>query len=181
MKKLSFLFGGLMLVVAVSSCSKDESTGTNELGTATIKGIVYSNSNDESNNPNVALRNDDYEFVPANTRLIATINANDLAQDGNGASVETKVYYANVNESGEYAFTIDAGAKSVHVKIEGVEFYNAHSQWEYINQDSNWVWVDITYDRTAWEMDSTKFTVMNGQNIINDFIYTHKTLGQVIH
>jgi hypothetical protein len=176
MKKLSFLFGSLMLVVAVSSCSKDESTGTNELGTATIKGIVYSDSNNESNNPIASSANNTKEFVPANTRLIATINADDLAQDGNGASVEKKVYYANVNASGEYTFTIDAGAKSVHVTIEGVEFYNAYSQWELISGNM----VDVTYDRTAWEMAPANFTVINGQNIIHDFVYTYKTLGQVI-
>jgi len=169
-----------MLVVAVSSCSKDESTGTVELGTATIKGIVYSDSNNESNNPTASSANNTKEFVPANTRLIATINADDLAQDGNGASVEKKVYYANVNASGEYSFTIDAGAKPVNVKIEGVEFYNAYSQWEYIVQGSNWAWVDVTYERTAWEMAPANFTVINGQNIINDFVYTYKTLGQVI-
>ncbi|GEM_PF-3541517 len=123
MKKLSFLFGSLMLVVAVSSCSKDESTGTNELGTATIKGKVYLTS--DVSNGHTAYTS---QFAPNTVRLIATIDANDLAQDGTTPGTNQKAYYTNVTSSGDYSFTIDAGLKNVNVTIIGIDIEDDYTE-----------------------------------------------------
>ncbi len=175
MKKLSILFASLLaIVVLVSSCSKEESKGKNDLGKATISGKVWMDYEDQSANPAASERNTDKEFAPAGVQLIATISADDLMQDGNGANVQKKNYYTTVDAEGNYSFTIDCGAKSVSVEIKGEEVMYEFNQWEWNAEDS--VNVYKKYNRVSWGFAPINTSVVDKQDRIMDIEYTKNSI-----
>ncbi|MBN2668588.1 MAG: hypothetical protein JXR60_05095 [Bacteroidales bacterium] len=179
MKKLSILFAGLFVATTIfTSCSKDEtSTGTNNIGKATITGKVWMDYQDQSNNPTASLANSYSEYAPAGTQLIAEINAQDLVQDNGTATLEKKTYYTTVDAAGNYTFSIDAGAKPVTVTIKGEEMMQAYSHWEDTNFDSTYDSY-VTYERFSWSTGASIVTVVNKQDHILDITYNPTMLEQ---
>ncbi len=170
MKKLSVLFASfLAIVVLVSSCSKEESEGKNDLGKATISGKVWMDYEDQSANPTPALVNNDNEFAPEGIQLIATINADDLMQDGNGANIQKKTYYTTVDANGNYSFTIDCGAKTVNVKIEGEDKMYNYNRWKWDPVIGAFTYQ--TSERAVWKFAPINVAVVNKQDKILDITY----------
>ncbi len=171
MKKLSVLFASLLaIVVLVSSCTKEESEGKNDLGKATISGKVWMDYEDQSGNPTPALVNFDKEFAPEGIQLIATISADDLMQDGNGANVQKKNYYTTVDAEGNYSFTIDCGAKVVNVQIKGEEKLYEYNSWKW-----DALIGAMTYqkdERVSWGFAPINTTVVDKQDRVLDIEYT---------
>ncbi len=126
MKKLSILITGLFIASTIfTSCTKDdaETTPSNPIGTATVKGYVYlmyDATTDTNGDLDVAA---DKQFAPEGTKLMLKIDANDLVQDpSNGVNYPDKEYYATVDANGMYSFTVDAGAKVVNsTMLKGVD------------------------------------------------------------
>lgn len=176
MKNLSLLFAGLIIAsLALTSCSKDEtSTGTNNLGKATITGKVYMNYTDDSNNP--VATEDPYEYAPAGTQVIAYINADDLSQDGNGANVQKKSYYTTVDSEGNYSFSIDAGAKTVGVTIELVDVMQARTYYYW--DTTAGAYTSKTETRTMWSSNGGGANVIAKQKVYLDMFYYNHWFNQ---
>jgi hypothetical protein len=174
MKKLSILFASLLVAaMVVTSCSKEaeKSEGLNELGKATITGKVYMNYTDNTNNPGSV---DLLEMAPAGTQVIATIDADDLAQDATiAATTAKKTYYTTVNADGEYTFSIHAGAKPVNVTIEFVDVMQARTF--YADPDGDGTFSPFTENNTMWSVtganNNFNVTVVEKQHKLRDFVY----------
>ena len=182
MKKLSILFAGILVsAVVFTSCGKDdESTGTNELGKATITGIVEMNS-DQTDLKVVKPGDAAPEVVwehPTGVQLTATINADDLAQDGTGANTEKKTYYTTVGDDGSYSFSIDAGAKNVTVEVTGVDLrkdlityerLKASDGWnDSLDASGNYIYLTVVDKRKIWTMAPVTVNVVEKDNKIRD-------------
>ena len=188
MKKLSILIAGLFIAGTVfTSCSKDEeSTVSNPIGKATIKGIVEMNSDQAENK-----RDKDGNLIetdgivweyPAGVQLTATIDATELVQDPNNqVTYPKKAYYTTVGSDGTYEFTIDAGYENVNVAITGIELrkdlityrqFDSNGGWQdSVMTDNTPVYEVITDDRKVWTMATQNIQLTEKHVAIHDFKY----------
>lgn len=121
MKKLFIILVLLSTSFYFVSCDKDEDTESPEMTTAIITGKVEAE---------LDLSNTGIENAPQGTKLFARINAEDLVTNPiNGYNYEDIVFETNIDNDGNYSFTINAGVSSVNVEIFGNEF--RHNQLLY--------------------------------------------------
>lgn len=108
-----------VLLIAFSSCKKDEDTPESTLTTrATITGYVYANLNAVNDTNQSGGYQLNLEFAPSGTKLIAKINSVDLVVEPiNGYTYENITYEATVGSDGSYSFSIPAATQNVVVTV----------------------------------------------------------------
>jgi len=112
-KKVLIVFSLVALIFV--SCSKDDSETVNvKNGSATITGIARCETD---------LTNLESEFVPAGTKIIATISTDDLVVNPDPTiTYPERSFSTTVGANGKYSLTVDANAKTVTVNITASDF-----------------------------------------------------------
>ncbi len=130
------------------SCGKDDEASAVKNGSAKITGIAKCN---------LDLTNTEREFVPAGTKIIATIDTKDLVNAPNAnITYPDRIYTTTVGANGIYTLTIEANAKTVTVDITASDF-------EY-DQKIN----DTTFTRKIYSYAPSTVTVIDGISKIED-------------
>ena len=125
------------------SCGDDEETPAVVNGSAKITGVAKCE---------LDLSNTEREYVPAGTKIIATIDTEDLVNspDANVTYPE-RTYTTTVGANGVYTLTIEANAKTVTVDITASDF-----EYDQIQADT------ITRVRKVYSYAPSTVTVIDG-------------------
>jgi len=145
-KKVLIVFSLVALIFV--SCSKETETVTVTNGSAKITGVAKCD---------LDLTNTEREFVPAGTKIIATIDTKDLVNNpDNTITYPERTFTTTVGANGVYTLTVDANSKTVSVDIQASDF-------EY-DQKVN----DTTFTRKVYVYGTSTRTVVNGVTVIED-------------
>jgi len=131
MKNLLKLFTLIVFCSFIQmSCTKlDDDTSISDMTKAVIKGYAYANldaTNDTTNYYSIY-----WEKAPANSKIIARINASDLVQNPNPSLTYGELTYeTTVGSDGSYTLEIPAGAKNVDVIIFANDFEYNQKIWD---------------------------------------------------
>jgi len=132
------------------SCNDDEATVVKN-GSSTISGVATCQ---------LDLTNSGEEYVPAGTKIIATINTQDLVNSPNAnITYPNRTFTTTIGDNGKYSLTVDANVKTVTVNITGSDF-----EYDQV------IGVD-TYSRKVYSCSPTTVTVVDGVSKIEDLYF----------
>lgn len=114
MKKNFFLLL-LASIMFFGRCQNENSLNPQpELGKATVTGKVFADTN---------LKNAGDETAPAGTKVVAIVNAKDLAVMPDSTRAYGKKYYSGtVDPSGKYTIDVEVGALPIRVDVVAGDF-----------------------------------------------------------
>lgn len=169
MKNKKFIFPllvGIMLSFTLfTGCEKDDNDevkiAEEELGKATIEGIVYANLNLANDTNDFGGYEVQYERAPAGTKIVATINGGELV-----SNPDPYVDYGNykfdteVATDGTFSIEVYAASNSANVILRAEDF--AYDQQT----------TDSTTERKVFEANIQSPSVIANMKSISDIYYT---------
>lgn len=151
-----------VLLILPQSCKKDEVAPltVSKIPQAIIKGKAFAQLNVSTAGPG-------YEYAPTGTKIILRIPFSQLGIDTGPLANAYKTYEATISGSGDFTFTIDATLAGVTASLYCVQFEYNQDQGKDLSGQT------IT-KRMVYYFNTLTVTVISGQTIISDIIYSTK-------